>query len=88
MSLKLTQYNWREGWADFAKVVGLLIVWLVVTGVLVTLVYKGVPLDQNGNIKLPGWIGSTAVIAGALFVALGKVKDFLGSPLSVYYGDG
>lgn len=83
MSLKLTQYNWREGWADFAKVVGLLIVWLVVTGVLVTLVYKGVPLDQNGNIKLPGWIGSTAVIAGALFVALGKVKDFLGSPLTV-----
>jgi tetratricopeptide (TPR) repeat protein len=82
MSLKLAQYNWREGWIDFVKVVGLIIVWLVVTGVLVTLVYKGVPLDQNGNIKLPGWIGSTAVIAGALFVALGKVKDFLGSPLA------
>lgn len=83
MSLKLTRYNWCEGWTDFAKVVGLTIIWLVVTGVLVSLVCKGVPLDKSGNIELPGWIGSMTVIAGALFVALGKVKDFLGNPLAV-----
>jgi hypothetical protein len=82
-SLKFTQYNWREGWVDFLKVVGLLIVWLVVTGVLITLVRKGVLLDKDGNIELPGWIGSMAVLAGALLVALGKVKDLVGSPLAV-----
>jgi len=81
--LKLKRFDWREGWVDFVKFVGLLIVWLVVTVVLITLVCKGVQLDKSGNIELPGWIGSVVIIVGALFIAVGKVKDCFGSPFDM-----
>jgi len=77
------RFQWKKAWPDVMRVILISVVWVLATVAIAIGLWKGIKLGASGTVVVPKWIGSLIAVAISGWGAFGKVKDFLGSPLTV-----
>ncbi len=77
------RFPWKQAWPDVLRIVFVGLAWILATiGICIGL-WNGIKLGATGTLVFPERIGSIIAFVVSLWAVLGKVKDFLGSPLAV-----